>query len=197
MSELRDGIVRAAYELVTSSGAEGVTMRGLADRVGMSTTALYQHFESKLDVLAEVRILGYEALNESLDEAFTVSDPRRAMLDACLRYVRFARDNPFLYDLLFESDVQRYDELTGEPESEVGRHRFEMGQKLAQKFAAFIEGRDPTIFFGQWWCFCHGLASLTIAGQLRSTHAVMPVHDVDAFIKDASRAFVDGLLARA
>lgn len=196
MSVLRDAIVRAAYELVTSSGAEGVTMRGLANRVGLSTTALYQHFESKLDVLAEVRILGYEALNQSLYEAFRVSDPREAMLDACLRYVTFARENPFLYDLLFESDAQRYDDLTGQPDSDIGRQRQEMGQNLARKFAAFIGGGPPTIFFGQWWCFVHGLAALVVAGQFRSTHAVIPVHDVDGFIEDASRAFVDGLLGR-
>ena len=45
-SGLRQAIIQASLELGQELGEEGLTMRGIASRLGVSATALYQHFES-------------------------------------------------------------------------------------------------------------------------------------------------------
>ncbi|BEL03244.1 TetR/AcrR family transcriptional regulator C-terminal domain-containing protein [Actinoplanes sichuanensis] len=47
----RDLIVAAAVELLDSAGAEALTMRRLAERLGVTSTALYWHVRTKDDVL--------------------------------------------------------------------------------------------------------------------------------------------------
>lgn len=47
----RDGIVAAAVALLDSDGADALTMRRLAERLGVTSTALYWHVRTKDDVL--------------------------------------------------------------------------------------------------------------------------------------------------
>jgi len=73
----RDRVLGAAREQIAEAGLEGLTMRALADRLGVTPNALYSHVESKTglvddlldDVLAEV------------DEPALGGDPRAALHD--------------------------------------------------------------------------------------------------------------------
>jgi AcrR family transcriptional regulator len=50
----RDKVVDAALALIDKTGADSVTMRGLADAVGVTPMALYNHFSSKRDLLSAI-----------------------------------------------------------------------------------------------------------------------------------------------
>ena len=50
---LRQGIIQTSLEIGSELGEEGLTMRGIAARLGVSATALYQHFGITAERLAE------------------------------------------------------------------------------------------------------------------------------------------------
>jgi TetR/AcrR family tetracycline transcriptional repressor len=50
----RDKVVEAALALIDKTGADAVTMRGLADAFGVTPMALYNHFSSKRDLLSAI-----------------------------------------------------------------------------------------------------------------------------------------------
>ncbi|MEV0387379.1 TetR/AcrR family transcriptional regulator C-terminal domain-containing protein [Nonomuraea sp. NPDC050643] len=50
----RDTVVRAALELLDETGLDGLTMRRLADRLGVRNPALYWHFRNKQELLDEM-----------------------------------------------------------------------------------------------------------------------------------------------
>jgi TetR/AcrR family tetracycline transcriptional repressor len=50
----RNKVVDAALALVDKTGADALTMRGLADAVGVTPMALYNHFSSKRDLLSAI-----------------------------------------------------------------------------------------------------------------------------------------------
>lgn len=50
----REKLIRFAIEIIDEQGAEALGMRGLADAVGVTSMALYNHFSSKRDLLAAV-----------------------------------------------------------------------------------------------------------------------------------------------
>jgi TetR/AcrR family transcriptional regulator, tetracycline repressor protein len=50
----RDKLIAAALRLIDESGAAAMTMRTLADSVGVTPMALYNHFSSKRDLLAAI-----------------------------------------------------------------------------------------------------------------------------------------------
>jgi AcrR family transcriptional regulator len=57
-------IIEAAMEILDSEGADALSMRGLASRLGSSTATLYRHVSSKDEILAHIadRILGHAKL---------------------------------------------------------------------------------------------------------------------------------------
>ncbi|MCK2216124.1 TetR/AcrR family transcriptional regulator C-terminal domain-containing protein [Actinomadura sp. ATCC 31491] len=50
----RDTVVRAALELLDETGLDGLTVRRLAERLGVRNPALYWHFRDKQDLLDEM-----------------------------------------------------------------------------------------------------------------------------------------------
>ncbi len=64
---LREAIIEASLAIGTEVGEAGVTMRRIGGRLGVSATALYQHFESKEALLRELRLYGLMRLRETLE----------------------------------------------------------------------------------------------------------------------------------
>lgn len=68
----RAGIVAAARALARERGEPGLTMRGIARRLGVDPAALYWHFESKADLLDAI---AHDAVRDALDaRALEVAD---------------------------------------------------------------------------------------------------------------------------
>lgn len=82
----RERIVAAAIELLDAEGIDGLTMRGLADRLGSGVMSLYWHVETKEDVfdLALDSVLVYDAPPPAgdwrEDVVHALTDWRAAML---------------------------------------------------------------------------------------------------------------------
>lgn len=96
--DLRRSLIEQGLQLVREVGIEDLSLRQLAERVGVSTPALYHHFRNKqalLAALGEASIAEFEAV---LKPALTASSD---LDDFVMAYVRFARDNPQLYELMF------------------------------------------------------------------------------------------------
>jgi len=92
----RDKVVDAALALIDKTGADAITMRGLADAVGVTPMALYNHFSSKRALLS--------AVAESVISAVEF-DGRQAdwrdQVRHCFDVLRkLCRDHPGLHRLL-------------------------------------------------------------------------------------------------
>ncbi|MCA9651271.1 MAG: TetR/AcrR family transcriptional regulator [Myxococcales bacterium] len=186
---MKEAIVRAAIELGTELGEEGLTMRGIAARLGVSATALYQHFEGKASILRAIRFHGLSLLNKELAPAFTLDDPVEQIRDCALRYIGFARSNPWLYALLFEGEELDFQSLSDDErvlisfsQSEVTKV-FERG-KEAGKLREDIDAKTAPFLM---WAANHGLAMLMITGRISEQHPTFPVSNEEEFI----RAFVE------
>src|ERR1700753_3520688 len=87
-------IVAVARELAESDGWDAVTTRKLADRIEYSQPVLYSHFAGKDAIVAAVAMEGFTELADMLAAA-------RSMADLATAYLAFARDNPAVYDAMF------------------------------------------------------------------------------------------------
>ena len=54
LSDRQNDIINATIELIGEKGVQGLTIKLLAERVGVSEPALYRHFDSKQDILLAV-----------------------------------------------------------------------------------------------------------------------------------------------
>jgi len=97
----REEIVAAALELLAADGAEALSMRRVADRVGIRAASIYKHFRNKEALEAAMISAGFERQAEAFERA---GGDLGALAAA---YRRFARRNPHLYRLMTERPLNR------------------------------------------------------------------------------------------
>jgi AcrR family transcriptional regulator len=98
-------LVDAARALLEEEGVDGVSMRRLAERVGIRAPSIYKHLPDKRALEAALVSDGFEELAAAFAAAVDgAPDPLGALADA---YRRFARDHPHLYRLMTERPLPR------------------------------------------------------------------------------------------
>lgn len=181
--------MRAAIELGTELGEEGLTMRGIAARLGVSATALYQHFEGKASILRAIRFHGLSVMNKTVGPAFEHDDPLEQIRQSALLYINFARSNPWLYALLFGGELTDYDALNDTEREAVyyAQHAiqraFERGKASGTLRADIDVATAPFLM----WAANHGVAMLLITGRISEQNPAFPIPSENEFI----RAFVE------
>src|ERR1700761_9385967 len=90
---LREDALKVATRLVAEKGYENLSLREVAEAVGVAHRSLYNHFEHREALLDAVATDGYTRLAASVAKATTRSDYIAA-------YVGFALKNAALYALM-------------------------------------------------------------------------------------------------
>lgn len=196
---LREAIISASLQIGTELGEEGLTMRGLAARLGVSPTALYQYFEGKTAILQEIRARGLSKLLESALAALEAPTPREMMCQACRCYVDFALENPWLYRVLFEGGAPPNFVMTDEQNEQILRLQERLSAGHKELFASLAMQGDDVLpkFLASWWGSLHGVCSLVLGRHITPDNPVVPITDIDAFINDHIEHLVAGLTKRA
>ncbi|HVX18278.1 MAG TPA: TetR/AcrR family transcriptional regulator [Acidimicrobiales bacterium] len=101
---LRTEILEAAEELLMETGSEdAVSIRGVAERVGVTPPSIYRHFDDKTALLVEVCRLEFDRLGEAIDSADPETDPVAEVFRQGRAYVHFALEHPEHYRLMLLS----------------------------------------------------------------------------------------------
>ena len=99
---LVSGILRSASDLIAEKGPDGVTLKEVAARVGVTTTTLHYYFGRKDGLMAAVRAAAVEALGAALTAADEPDVPAALQFRAAaLAFVGWAREAPHRYTLVF------------------------------------------------------------------------------------------------
>ena len=86
--DLRATLLGVAAHMIAERGVEGVTMRGLAEQIGVSRSAPYRHFADKAALLAAVAEDGFKRLAAGLRAAGAEQGSPRASNGALSRRTR-------------------------------------------------------------------------------------------------------------
>lgn len=107
--DLRNAAVAEAVRLIGQARDTDFTLRDLAARLRVTSTALYRHFPGKLALLAAVAEEGFRALVEACarHEVLLRSDPVAGFREQGLEYVRFALRNPGHFRVMFSPELGR------------------------------------------------------------------------------------------
>lgn len=90
---LRAEAITAAYDLALAGGLAALTLRAVAEKVGVAHRSLYNHFADREALIDAVAQCGYEGLARLLTQAATPAAFVRI-------YVGFALSNPNLYTVM-------------------------------------------------------------------------------------------------
>lgn len=164
---LHNDLVTAALEIIRKSGPDALTLRGVAQRLGVSQTAPYRHFASKEALLAAVAADGFGSMLASLHRALEAAGAAPVVrLRAVVKtYIHFALTCPAHFAVMYG---QRRTEFTVGAVAEAGRAAFSLLVNLIVDCQNVGHARagNPTRIAVQVWALTHGLATLYLHGLL-------------------------------
>jgi AcrR family transcriptional regulator len=170
---LRRALLDEALSTIRAEGVEGLTLREIGARLGVSRTALYRHFADKAALLEAVATEGFRTLREKLVAAWEEGGRGPAAFDAMgVAYVRFAVANSSHYRVMFGGFVDPEDRQTELATEGEGAFQALVDALTALQKAGLVRGDDTVTMASFVWSVVHGVAMLGIDGQLRKAVGV-------------------------
>jgi AcrR family transcriptional regulator len=153
----REALLMAAAELLEVTGATNLSLRGIAERAGLSRQAPYNHFADKEAMLADLVVLGFERLASETGAASASLTGEVALAAASEAYIAFAQDAPALFRLMFACeliDTTRFADVTA-----AGARAFSVLRAVVATIVTTERVEDVSLAA---WCIVHGYATLCI-----------------------------------
>jgi AcrR family transcriptional regulator len=165
-------VLEAGLELLAERGVDGLTLREVARRAGVSHAAPYHHFADKGALVRAIVAESFELLGTALadvsnDAAGDALDRVAAMGRA---YVEFSLEHPQRYRLMFRSELSRSGDSELPTDADAAS-----GGAFATLMTAIQEAADAGLLRKETdaavaaitaWSSVHGLASLILEGAI-------------------------------
>ena len=162
--DLRTALLDAAVRAIEQDGLDRLSLRELAEGLGVSRGAPYKHFVSKLALLAALAQIAHDQLVARYADVAASVAPADRLACASRAYLAFAAERPQLFQLLFADD--------GFWQREGGR-RPDFHRLGFRVFASFMADHAPGATEATThraalaaWAMLHGCAMLRITGRL-------------------------------
>lgn len=175
-------ILRHTLTLAGEEGWPGVSTRKIADRLQTSTTAIYHYFGGKDAILAELQREGFRQLSNVQLAALAGREgkPKKQLKAVSSAMLRFARENPERYALMFNLDgaVCQHD----------AADEFAEGMRQVQHVVQQLTKDTVESVFMHWFATIQGFIAL-------ARHDCHPegAARFDQLVEDAISRFIKGL----
>jgi len=164
---LRVALMDAASTIIREENAEGLTLRAVAQAVGVSHAAPYRHFEDKAALVAAVAARGIHHMTRAMQAAIDALDqptPLARYQAIGVAYVLYAWRHPEYYRVMFDdavSDPERFPDVHEAKEQCYALLRSAIVDAQAE---GTVRQRDPDRFATLSWSLVHGLSALVLSG---------------------------------
>ncbi len=170
LADFRDRLCDAAETMFAEHGPDAVTIRQLAQAIGVSPMTPYGYFKDKDAILAAVRARAFNRHADALEEAFASAPPDPDARSAAVgeAYVRFALQHPEAYKLMFD---------TRQPSFNAYPDLVRAGERSRATMSLHLTGLDlkgdRTDAGLLYWSAIHGPLMLHFTGMLPSNVSVV------------------------
>ena len=173
MSDQTARILSSARDIYLEEGLQGLSMRKIAAKVGVSATALYRHFDNKEAIVAEMLEEGFRIFGRYLYMALREPTVEGRMRASGQAYVSFALEQPKYYETIFMSPTETWAEQPPESHIEGGMATFQfLVDRVKEGMDAGIFRKDdPEDVAVTIWAQSHGLVSLYLTGRIEASEA--------------------------
>jgi AcrR family transcriptional regulator len=189
--DLKEACIQAAREVIAEQGVEGLSMRDVARKLGISHQAPYRHFSSRDHLLAEIMRRCFEDFANFLDLSSKANeaDELRGMGEG---YLAYAAEKPLEYRLMFGTP---WPEPAAHPELvQHATHAFDLlRQNLLKRHGQHAGAKQQAELEAMFiWSVLHGLASIEQSNVMQ--HLVMS-DGVQKHAKDFTMGMIQAALA--
>lgn len=180
---LRPAVIERAMLLLEEHGAAGLSLRLVARQLGVSQQAPYHHFADKNALLAALAAEGFRELGENVRRSpLEGRSLERRVGGLCVGLVRFARERPELFHLMFGGRIARAGDYPELVDAASASYRM-LVCRVRETLDAFeITQFDVDHAAMAIWALGHGLASFILNERIAP--------EVAAIVGDDGRVLV-------
>jgi len=184
-------ILRAAHKLFDREGADAVSMRRVAELVGITPMAIYRHFPNREALLKRLSDDSFNTVAHEWEVRATHPDILERLLALLEPYLNYALEHPHLFDHAFSvrrDDARRFPEdfhARQSPTLNVVADAVAEGMRLG-----VLKQDDPWDVAMSLWAHAHGLVALYRAGRFSYDEARFR-----KFYFDSIGRLIDGIKA--
>jgi AcrR family transcriptional regulator len=203
IEKIRDNIIEAAMKLILDAGFNNMSIRKLADRVGMSATNIYYYYSSKDEIYLNIQIKGFQALQKQLEKIdISETDPVITLRKMIQGYLEFGFSNPDYYQIMLNSDTPRYLEYKNknkkmEPVALKAKQMAINAIAVPLKVLAQISNGNNTVPESdidfrayQLWITLHGIVTLNNRKILLELDEIIPEKLIDRMCEELMLPFM-------
>jgi len=126
LSDRQKEIIDVSLELIAESGIQGLTIKNLAKKIGFSESAIYRHYENKIQIL--VAILNF--FKENTERLFTSElnadgDALTKINHLLFNQFKIFSASPSLVAVIFSEELFRNEAILMEKVSEIMNNNFD------------------------------------------------------------------------
>lgn len=148
-------MVEAALRVVRAKGVDGLTAKNIADELGTSTQPIFTAFGSMDGIKAEAYAAAIGVYDRYTNKGLQEDIP---FLGVGRQYIRFAREEPELYRLLFLTRSKEYSAMASM------RHLQEHVRPTLMNIYRITAG-EADFYFRDLWLVVHSLSTLIVTGD--------------------------------
>jgi AcrR family transcriptional regulator len=199
IEEIKAKIIEHALGILAAEGYEDLSMRKLADKIGVSPKTLYNYFKSKDEIYLHLIDTGFTALKNHIINAIEdVEDPLEKTRAVCKAYLTFGLKNPHYYNIMYNMSLPKYDAFIGtslEKHAYIPFNKSERLRELAVGIiydALKIKGDFPQkvaeIKMFHIWASLHGAVSIYVFGSSMLDWLDTDEMALDAFVEECIKS---------
>ena len=173
--DLRNDLMRIAWEEIARHGAQHVSVSALARLAGVSQAAPYRHFADRDALLEAVAADAFDALTRRLADAVGGKKPRAAIEALALAYVGFGEANIEIYRLMFASRLTS-DAKDGSALDGAAQRALDLLRTTLSASSRFAGSAELETRVYRTWAEMHGLVMLKADGFIARplSHLIKP-----------------------
>lgn len=161
VGNLEEQLINKAKIMLEEVGPNKLSIRAVAEQLGISATAVYYHFSNKDELLSQLAADGFKQLEHELKTSLIDVAFQQRLLKVSKAYLNFAVTHPAMYQLMFGSQLVDIDN---------NAHFFSARKKayqvlencIADVIGKDVESKEVRSAALAGWSYTHGLASLVI-----------------------------------
>lgn len=172
--ETKQEILEATWAIARRDGVGALSLRELADAVGMRAPSLYTYFGSKEAIYDAMFAQGWKALGERVEKLESAPPQDEPFKAEATEFFAFCTEDPARYQLMFQRPMPGF-----EPSPEAYAASVEVFEGLRRRFAS--RGIEDSDAIELWTFLMTGITARQIAndpGGDRYAHHLDPLVDM-------------------
>jgi AcrR family transcriptional regulator len=187
--EMRQTILQAARTLFLDQGFEKTSIRNIADVIEYSPATIYLYYKDKNELFFALHQEAFLKLIGEFEQIFTVQDSFDRLMAMGKHYMKFAFENPELYNLMFLMEapmevIECKEQVWEDGHIALGMLKNVVGDCIKD---GYFKNQDIETISMMIWAMVHGLMAL----HLKKRTLMFPEEERILRLENAYQLFVN------